>query len=90
MTVGASLLAIRPAQTPQPPTIIPIDIHHRPECLPQKNRQRRINHIPIPIPAPEGLIMLIHLLTCLALTAFTLTLFSYIVLDVGPTSEQPS
>ena len=34
--------------------------------------------------------MLIHLLTCLALTAVTLTLFSYIVLDIGHTEEQPS
>jgi len=34
--------------------------------------------------------MLIHLLTCLALTAVTLMLFSYIVLDIGQTEEQPS
>jgi hypothetical protein len=34
--------------------------------------------------------MLIHLLTCLALTAVTLTLFSYIVLDIGQPEEQPS
>lgn len=34
--------------------------------------------------------MLIHLLTCLTLTAVTLTLFSYIVLDIGQTEEQPS
>ena len=34
--------------------------------------------------------MLIHLLTCLALTAVTLTLFSYVVLGTGQTEEQPS
>ncbi|KAI2682290.1 hypothetical protein GBC55_016530 [Pseudomonas sp. TNT3] len=79
-----------PVKTPSLLTIIPIDNHHRPECLPQKIRQRRINLIPTINPASEGFIMLIHLLTCLALTAVTLTLFSWIVLDVGQTEEQPS
>ncbi|MHC8394293.1 hypothetical protein ACYZT8_11615 [Pseudomonas sp. LB3P93] len=61
-------------------TIIFIDIHHRDECLPQKNLQAHDHPIPRQNPAPEGQIMLIHLLTCLALTAITLTVFSYIVL----------
>ncbi len=34
--------------------------------------------------------MLIHLLTCLALTAVTLTLFSRLVLNIGKTEEQKS
>ncbi|EJM17837.1 hypothetical protein PMI22_03380 [Pseudomonas sp. GM21] len=34
--------------------------------------------------------MLIHLLTCLALTAVTLTLFSGFILDIGQTEEHPS
>ncbi len=34
--------------------------------------------------------MLIHLLTCLALTAVTLTLFSRLVLDIGKTEEPKS
>ncbi len=34
--------------------------------------------------------MLIHLLTCLALTAITLTLFSRFILDIGRTEEYPS
>jgi hypothetical protein len=34
--------------------------------------------------------MLIHLLTCLALTAVTLTLFSRFILDIGQTEEQAS
>jgi predicted anti-sigma-YlaC factor YlaD len=34
--------------------------------------------------------MLIHLLTCLALTAVTLTLFSRFILDIGQTEEHPS
>lgn len=37
-------------------------------------------------PIPEGPIMLIHLLTCLALTAVTLSIFSWLVLS----EEQPS
>jgi len=43
-----------------------------------------------PNPASEGRIMLIHLLTCLALTAVTLTLFSRFILDIGQTEEHPS
>jgi len=34
--------------------------------------------------------MLIHLLTCLALTAVSLTLFSHVFLDIGQSEEQPS
>ncbi len=34
--------------------------------------------------------MLIHLLTCLALTAITLTLFSRFVLDIDQTEEPTS
>lgn len=34
--------------------------------------------------------MLIHLLTCLALTAVTLSLFSRFVLDIGQTEEPKS
>ncbi|CAH0323518.1 hypothetical protein AF70_00007310 [Pseudomonas sp. KD5] len=34
--------------------------------------------------------MLIHLLTCLALTAITLTLFSRLVLEIGQTEEPTS
>ena len=34
--------------------------------------------------------MLIHLLTCLALTAVSLTLFSRFFLDIVNTEEQPS
>lgn len=34
--------------------------------------------------------MLIHLLTCLALTAVTQTLFSRFVLDIGKTEEPTS
>ncbi len=34
--------------------------------------------------------MLIHLLTCLALTSVTLTLFSRFFLDIVNTEEQPS
>ncbi|ANI60995.1 hypothetical protein EMIT0194MI4_50471 [Pseudomonas sp. IT-194MI4] len=41
-------------------------------------------------PASEGQTMLIHLLTCLALTAITLTLFSRLVLDIGQTEEPTS
>jgi hypothetical protein len=57
-----------------------IDTHHRDDCLPLKNRQAQDQPIPRQKPTPEGKIMLIHLLTCLALTAVTLTVFSYIVL----------
>ena len=37
-------------------------------------------------PASEGRIMIIHLLTCLALTAFTLSVFSWYVLSEERTS----
>ncbi|MCP1518957.1 hypothetical protein J2Y74_003267 [Pseudomonas migulae] len=75
-----------PSRTPQNPTITHIDIHHRRECLPLMSRQRRINFNPTHNPEPEGQIMLIHLLTCLALTAFTLTVFSWYVLTEERTS----
>jgi hypothetical protein len=39
------LPAMASVSTPPRPTIIPIDNHHRGECLPQKFRQRRINPI---------------------------------------------
>jgi hypothetical protein len=68
------------------PTITSIDIHHRRECLPLNNRQRRINLNPTENPTPEGRIMIIHLLTCLALTAFTLSVFSWYVLTEERTS----
>ncbi|MGB5826252.1 MAG: hypothetical protein WBH22_07465, partial [Pseudomonas mandelii] len=61
-------------------TINGVDTHHRDDCLPLKNRQAQDQPIPRQKPTPEGKIMLIHLLTCLALTAVTLTVFSYIVL----------
>jgi hypothetical protein len=61
-------------------TITSIDIHNRRECLPLNNRQRRINLNPTQNPASEGHIMIIHLLTCLTLTAFTLSVFSWYVL----------
>lgn len=84
--VGASLLADRPSSNTQNPTITCVDIHHRRECLPLMNRQRRINLNPTHNPEPEGQIMLIHLLTCLALTALTLTVFSWYVLTEERTS----
>jgi hypothetical protein len=56
----------------------------------KKTVRCRINLIPQSTPAPEGQIMLIHLLTCLALTAVTLTLFSRLVLNIGKTEEQKS
>jgi hypothetical protein len=71
-------------------TIIPVDIHHRNECLPHKNRPVHDQPIPTANPVSEGHIMLIHLLTCLALTAVTLTLFSRFFLDIGHTEEHPS
>ncbi|MGF6207955.1 hypothetical protein [Pseudomonas frederiksbergensis] len=71
-------------------TIIPVDMHHRNECLPQKNRPAQDRPIRNPNPASEGHIMLIHLLTCLALTAVTLTLFSRFFLGIGHTEEHPS
>jgi hypothetical protein len=71
-------------------TIITVDIHHRNERLPQKNRPAQDQPIPNANPASEGHIMLIHLLTCLALTAVTLTLFSRFFLDIGTTEEHPS
>ncbi|MET0849305.1 MAG: hypothetical protein ABWY46_24270 [Pseudomonas sp.] len=61
-------------------TINGVDTHHRDDCLPLKNRQAHDHPIPRQNPTPEGKIMLIHLLTCLALTGVTLTVFSYIVL----------
>ncbi|MET0778051.1 MAG: hypothetical protein ABWZ65_21495, partial [Pseudomonas mandelii] len=67
-------------QNTQKPTINGVDTHHRDDCLPLKNRQAQDQPIPRQNPTPEGKIMLIHLLTCLALTAVTLTVFSYIVL----------
>jgi hypothetical protein len=68
------------------PTITYVDIHHRRECLPLKNRQRRISPNPTQNPASEGRIMIIHLLTCLALTAVTLSVFSWYVLSEERTS----
>jgi hypothetical protein len=68
------------------PTITYVDIHHRHECLPPDNRQRRIDLNPIQNPVAEGRIMLIHLLTCLALTAFTLSMFGWFVLSEERTS----
>ena len=41
---------------------------------------------PTPNPEPEGHIMIIHLLTCLALTAVTLSIFSWYVLSEERTS----
>jgi hypothetical protein len=41
-------------------------------------------------PTSKGHTMLIHLLTCLALTAITLTLFSRFVLDIDQTEEPTS
>ena len=68
------------------PTITPIDIHHRHDCLPPTDRQRRINANPTPNPVAEGPTMLIHLLTCLALTAFTLSAFGWYLLSEERTS----
>jgi hypothetical protein len=67
-------------------TITGVDIHHRRDCLPLAGRQRRINPKPTRNPESEGNIMLIHLLTCLALTAFTLSLFAGYVLSEEQTS----
>jgi len=67
-------------------TIIFIDIHHRDDCLPLKNRLAQDQPIQRRNPTSEGKTMLIHLLTCLALTAVTLTVFSYIVLAEERTS----
>ncbi|KAA0980347.1 hypothetical protein [Pseudomonas sp. ANT_H12B] len=47
---------------------------------------RRIHLNPRQNPETEGRIMIIHLLTCLALTAVTLSIFSWYVL----TEERPS
>ncbi|MBK5413384.1 hypothetical protein [Pseudomonas sp. TH31] len=71
-------------------TIIPVDMHHRNESLPQKTVRRRISPLPNANPVPEGQTMLIHLLTCLALTTVTLTLFSRFFLDIDPSEEHPS
>jgi hypothetical protein len=84
--VGASLLAMSHQKHPQNLTITPIDIHHRHDCLPPTDRQRRINFNPTPNPVAEGRTMLIHLLTCLALTAFTLSAFGWFVLSEERTS----
>jgi hypothetical protein len=67
-------------------TIIFIDIHHRDDCLPLKNRLAQDQPIQRRNPTSEGKTMLIHLLTCLALTAVTLTVFSYVVLTEERTS----
>jgi hypothetical protein len=75
-----------PVVTSLNPTITPIDIHHRHECLPPRNRQRRITFNPTRNPVAEGRIMLIHLLTCLALTAFTMSVFAWFVLSEERTS----
>ncbi|MBD9562686.1 hypothetical protein [Pseudomonas sp. PDM09] len=88
--MGAGLLANRPSRPPKIATIIHINIHHRRECLPQKNHQVQDQSHPYFNPAPEGQTMLIHLLTCLALTTVTLTLFSRLVLDIGQTEEPKS
>jgi hypothetical protein len=81
---------MRPAKTPRKkagiPTITPIDIHNRHDCLPPGSRQRRINLNPTRNPVAEGRIMLVHLLTCLALTAFTLSAFAWFVLSEERTS----
>jgi hypothetical protein len=74
---NGSLGSLIPAQIA---TIIHINIHHRRECLPQKNHQVQ----------DQSQTMLIHLLTCLALTTVTLTLFSRLVLDIGQTEEPKS
>ena len=66
-------------------TIIHVNIHHRRECLPQKNHQVQDQFHRYLNPAPEGQTMLIH-----ALTAVTLTLFSRLVLDIGQTEERKS
>jgi hypothetical protein len=84
---NGSLGSLIPAQIA---TIIHINIHHRRECLPQKNHQVQDQSHPYFNPAPEGQTMLIHLLTCLALTTVTLTLFSRLVLDIGQTEEPKS
>ena len=76
----------RPQNYHKNPTITCVDIHHRRECLPLKNRQRRINLNPPRNLEPEGKIMLIHLLTCLALTALTLSVLSWYVLTEECTS----
>ena len=89
-TVGVGLLAKRPVNAAPIYSIIPVDIHHRHECLPQQNRPAQDQPIPNATPASEGHIMLIHLLTCLALTSVTLTLFSRFFLDIVNTEEQPS
>ncbi|MFM9489281.1 MULTISPECIES: hypothetical protein [Pseudomonas] len=67
-------------------TITGVDIHHRRDCLPLVRRQRRIDPKPTRSPEPEGNLMLIHLLTCLALTAFTLSVFAWYVLSEEQTS----
>jgi hypothetical protein len=67
-------------------TITCVDIHHRRDCLPLDGRQRRIDPKPTRNPESEGNFMLIHLLTCLALTAFTLGVFAWYVLSEEQTS----
>ncbi|BFT64129.1 hypothetical protein PMm318_A48880 [Pseudomonas moorei] len=75
-----------PSENPQKPTITCVDIHHRHECLPPRHRQRRIDSNPTRNPVAEGRTMLIHLLTCLALTAFTLSVLGWFVLSEERTS----
>ncbi|MBV7549615.1 hypothetical protein KW849_25365 [Pseudomonas sp. PDM26] len=75
-----------PASTAKKTAITCIDNHHRRDYLPLNGRQRRINPKPTRNPESEGDIMLIHLLTCLALTAFTLSVFSWYVLSEEQTS----
>jgi hypothetical protein len=67
-------------------TITGVDIHHRRDCLPLERCQRRIDPKPTRNPESEGNLMLIHLLTCLALTAFTLSVFAWYVLIEEQTS----
>jgi hypothetical protein len=81
---------LRSAATPHTSTITHIDNHHRHARLPQKNRPMHHQPHRQRIPASEGHIMLIHLLTCLALSAVTLTLFARFFLDIGHTEEHSS
>lgn len=80
------MLAKRPQSTPSSVSILTIATN----AFRKKTARRTITPIPRLNPTPEGHIMLIHLLTCLALTAITLTLFSRFFLDIGQTEEHPS
>jgi len=86
-----SLLAMRPAKTMKKasPSFLSICTIVM-KAFRKKTVQRRISPIPNANPASEGRTMLIHLLTCLALTAVTLTLFSRFFLDIDPSEEHPS